>query len=188
MPRRTNLATLAIASLTLAVGTARADDAHAPARLCAASCGLNHAHARGPGVGTLGYGPPGPHPGFQGFGLGYHRGYGYGGAALGPGAEGGYPFYGGPGYIHPAPRLRRIGGINPFPHFAGPGGPTPDRPQFYGGVGPLVPDPPVVSVVGGAPEMGYGAYHGMVPYPASTFAPFTAAAGGDADAVTPPSP
>ena len=168
MPRRTNLA--ALAALALAAGSARADDhGPAPARPCAAGCGLNHAHARGPGVGTLGYGPPGPHPGFQGFG-------------------GGYPFYGGPGSLHPAPRLRRIGGINPFAHFAGPGGPSPDRPQFYGGVGPLVPDPPVVKVVGGASEMGYGAYHGMVPYPASTFAPFTAAAGGDSDAVTPPSP
>ena len=53
-------------------------------------------------AGTLGYGPPGVYPGFQGFGLGFHRGYGYGGDALGVGAEGGYPFYGGPGYPHPA--------------------------------------------------------------------------------------
>ena len=39
--------------------------------------------------GTLGYGPPGLHPGYYGFGLSFHRGYGYGGNALGVGAEGG---------------------------------------------------------------------------------------------------
>ena len=43
-----------------------------------------------PGCGTLGYGPPGLHPGFQGFGLGYHLGYGYGGKrAAGSGCRGG---------------------------------------------------------------------------------------------------
>lgn len=46
----------------------------------------------------LGYGPPGDHPGFYGFGLSFHPGYGYGGNALGVGAFGGYPCYGGPGY------------------------------------------------------------------------------------------
>ena len=51
---------------------------------------------------------------FQGFGLGYHLGYGYGGAAIGVGPDGGYPFYGGPGYPHPAPCLRRCGGITPY--------------------------------------------------------------------------
>ena len=71
--------------------------------------------------GTLGYGPPGLQPGYQGFGLGYHLGYGYGGDALGVGADGGYPFYGGPGYPHCMPELRRIGGIVPFPYFGGPG-------------------------------------------------------------------
>src|SRR4051794_24902900 len=76
--------------------------------------GLGHLGRRKTGCGTLGYGPPGLHPGFQGFGLGYHPGYGYGGDALGVGAEGGYPFYGGPGYPHPSPRLQRFGGINPF--------------------------------------------------------------------------
>ena len=104
-----------------------------------------HPHSAA-GAGTLGYGPPGVHPGFQGFGLGYHRGYGYGGDALGVGAEGGYPFYGGPGYPHPWPTLRRIGGINPFPYYGGPGGPTPDHPNYFGPVGPLVPDQPVVKV------------------------------------------
>src|SRR5436305_1611543 len=88
-----------------------------------------------PSVGTLGYAPPGLYPGFQGFGLGYHLGYGYGGDALGVGVDGGYPFYGGPGYPRCDPRLRRIGGINPFPHFAGPGFPTPEHPNLYGGAG-----------------------------------------------------
>src|SRR6516164_5664685 len=41
--------------------------------------------------GTLGYGGYGLYPGFSGFGLSFHLGYGYGGYALGVGAEGGYP-------------------------------------------------------------------------------------------------
>src|SRR4051794_35470367 len=41
--------------------------------------GLGHHDRGGPGFGTLGYGGPGLYPGFQGFGLGYHPGYGYGG-------------------------------------------------------------------------------------------------------------
>ena len=40
--------------------------------------------------GTLGYGPPGIFPGFQGFGLGYHLGYGYGGEPWAR-CRGGYP-------------------------------------------------------------------------------------------------
>lgn len=146
---------------------------------CVRGCTLSHSHRSGPGVGTLGYGPPGVHAGFQGFGLGYHQGYGYGGAALGPGAEGGYPFYGGPGYPHPAPTLRRIGGINPFPYYGGPGGPTPTCPQYFGGVGPLVHDKPVVKVIGGNENQDYGAFSGMVPYPPETFAIGTATAAGE---------
>ena len=130
--------------------------------------------------GTLGYGPPGLHPGFQGFGLGYHPGYGYGGAALGVGAEGGYPLYGGPGYPHPAPALRRIGGISPFCYFGGPGGPSPGNPNFFEGVGPLVPDTPVVTIPADSPYAGdYGPFTGSIPYPESTFAPFTTRAVGD---------
>lgn len=52
----------------------------------------------GLGYGTLGWGPPGLHLGFYGFGMGFNPGYGYGGYGLGVGADGGYPFYGGPGY------------------------------------------------------------------------------------------
>jgi len=152
----------------------------------AAGEGLFHRlrHGRGPAVdaaGTLGYGPPGVHPGFQGFGLGYHRGYGYGGDALGVGAGGGYPFYGGPGYIHPAPRLDRLRltKVAPFPFYGGPGGPDPAHPQYYdGGPGPLVVDRPVIST-GGPDGAGYGAFSGMMPYPDSAFAPHTARASGE---------
>ena len=131
--------------------------------------------------GTLGYGPPGVYPGFQGFGLGYHLGYGYGGDALGPGAEGGYPFYGGPGYPHCEPRLRRVGGITPFPYFGGPGYPTPEHPNFFGTTGPLVPDQPVVTIVGDRGDPGdhstdYGAFTGAVPDAEVRFAPYTARA------------
>jgi hypothetical protein len=73
----------------------------------------------------LGYGPPGAHPGFLGFGLSFHPGYGYGGNALGVGAYGGYPCYGGPGYpLHYG-----------YPKFAYP---------YYEGIGQLYYDPPVV--------------------------------------------
>ena len=69
--------------------------------------------------GMLGSRPPGVKPGTRGFGLGYHPGYGYGGAAPGVGAEGGYPSYGGPGYPHPAPCLRRLGPETPFTYQGG---------------------------------------------------------------------
>ena len=97
-----------------------------------------------PAVGTLGYGTPGLYAGFQGFGLGYHLGYGYGGDALGVGVNGGYPFYGGPGYPHPGPTLRRFGSITPFAYFGGPGAPTPECRNYFGSVGPLFTDRPVV--------------------------------------------
>ena len=138
--------------------------------------------------GTLGYGAPGLYPGFQGFGLGYHLGYGYGGDALGVGAEGGYPFYGGPGYPHPAPTLRRIGGINPFPDYMGPGYPTPDHPNYYGGVGSLIPEQGVVTVVNEVGEplnaSDYGSATGSVPNAEALFAPFTARAAAGAMSIT----
>ena len=148
----------------------------------------------GPGVGTLGYGPPGLHPGFQGFGLGYHLGYGYGGAALGVGATGGYPFYGGPGYPHPWPRLQRFGPIAPFCFFRGPGFPTPDHPNYYGPTGPLTPDQPVVTFepdpLSPPYAAGYGQFDGTVPYAESAFAPYTTIAGaaGSASGVSTASP
>jgi hypothetical protein len=135
-----------------------------------------------------GYGGPGPYAGFQGFGLGYHLGYGYGGWALGVGPDGGYPFYGGPGYPNCDPVLRRCGGIVPFPYFGGPGAPTPDHPNFFGGVGPLVPDQPVVTIGGEYYGAGYGAFTGVVPYPEAVLAPFTTRAGeaGASRGVNPP--
>jgi PDZ domain len=74
----------------------------------------------------LGYGPPGDHPGFYGFGLSFHPGYGYGGNALGVGALGGYPCYGGPGYpLHYG-----------YPQFT--------ANPYYEGIGQLYYDQPVV--------------------------------------------
>lgn len=123
-------------------------------------------------------------PGFQGFGLGYHLGYGYGGDALGVEAFGGYPFYGGPGYPHPAPRLRRMGGINPFAYYGGPGYATPESPNYFSGVGPLVVDRPVVTTVPRPGEAdhatSFGPFTGTVPYAESRFAPMTSAAAGGA--------
>ena len=146
--------------------------------------------------GTLGYGAPGLHPGFQGFGLGYHQGYGYGGDGLGVGSEGGYPFYGGPGYPHPWPTLRRIGGINPFPYFGGPGYPSPGQPNYFGGVGPLVPDRPVVTLTTDRDAAGYatdyGSFTGALPDPEARFSAATveaatrSPAGGDVSPVPAP--
>ncbi|HWE35136.1 MAG TPA: PDZ domain-containing protein [Isosphaeraceae bacterium] len=152
--------------------------------------GLAHHYPPGPGVGTLGYGPPGLHPGFQGFGLGYHLGYGYGGAGLGPGFAGGYPYYGGPGYPQPWPVLRRIYGISPFPYFGGPGGPSSAHPNFFGGVGPLVADKPVIEIEPNPGEAdyahGYGCFTGALPYPETVMAPYTsrAAIAGSASGVS----
>ena len=134
---------------------------------------IGHGRPRVRSLGTLGYGPPGLHDGYQGFGLGYHPGYGYGGDALGVGIDGGHPFYGGPGYPHPAPVLRRFGPITPFPYCGGPGSPTTDRPHLFGPVGPLVHGDDVVHVEGDSPG-GYGVFHGSLPYPESAFAPFSA--------------
>ena len=144
--------------------------------------------------GPLGYGAPGLYPGFPGFGLGFHPGYGYGGDGLGVGPGGGYPFYGGPGYLHPSPTLRRLNGITPFPYFGGPGYPSPEHPQFFGGVGPLVPDEQVIRFAseGAYPDTtgGYGCFSGVLPYPDSFFAPFTSpgSAGESYGRVTTPAP
>jgi hypothetical protein len=150
--------------------------------------------ARASGVGTLGYGPPGNFPGFNGFGLGYHPGYGYGGDALGVGAEGGYPHYGGPGYPHCWPELQRFGKIARFHYYGGPGYPTPANPNFYAPVGPLIAEKPVIefeSFTGGYDySTGFGGYTGVMPYPEAKFAPFTTAAGGtySSPSAAPPPP
>jgi hypothetical protein len=115
---------------------------------------------------------------FQGFGLGYHLGYGYGGSALGVGPDGGYPYYAGPGYPHPWPCLNRGCGITPFPYYGGPGYPTPEAPYFYGGTGPLHPPGQVITIGGPAGyATGYGAFTGTLPYTEAQLAPFTTAAG-----------
>ncbi|HZW32575.1 MAG TPA: PDZ domain-containing protein [Isosphaeraceae bacterium] len=87
------------------------------------------------GSGTLGYGHGGVVPGFSGFGLSFHLGYGYGGSGLGVGAEGGAPFYGGPGY--------RCGG-QPYdggPAFSGQPGAL-IRPDYVPTGGPGLPSQP----------------------------------------------
>ena len=134
-----------------------------------------HHGRRGLGVGTLGYGPPGPRPGFYGFGLSYHLGYGYGGYGLGVGADGGYPCYGGPGYPHGDPCLRRFGKITPFPYAGGRG-----EPNHFERTGPLVVRRPVVTLEGDGrdfvPDGDYGSSTGTLPYPDSFFAPYAGAA------------
>jgi hypothetical protein len=115
---------------------------------------------------------------FQGFGLGYHLGYGYGGSALGVGPDGGYPYYAGPGYPHCWPVLNRGCGITPFPYYGGPGYPTPEGPHFFGGTGPLSPPGQVITIGGAAGyATGYGAFTGTLPYTEAQLAPFTTAAG-----------
>ena len=72
--------------------------------------------------GTPGYGGCGPTPGYYGFGLSFHRGYGYGRDSLGVGSDGGNPYYGGTGYP-------RGGQVYPGPMQPGGGdfsGPLPD--------------------------------------------------------------
>jgi hypothetical protein len=115
-------------------------------------------------------------PGFYGFGLSYHLGFGYGGNALGVGAMGGYPFYGGPGYFHEAPPLKRFGHIAPFAYYNGPGYPfsftepgqlTVDRPLAFSGD---------AQGQGYPYDVGFGPFTGAIPYPDSFFAPFAAQA------------
>ena len=140
------------------------------------------------------YGTLGPLDGYYGFGLSFHQGRGYGGGALGVNPDGGYPFYGGPGYCQPGPVLRRFHGITPFPYFGGPGFPTPEHPHFFGGVGPLVPDEPVITIGGDGttsdPAGDYGNFTGVLPYPESAFAPFSSPAspGGSDRGMSQPAP
>ena len=143
--------------------------------------------------GTLGYGPPGVFPGYPGFLLALHPGYGFGGYSLGTMAEGGYPHYAGPGYPHATPPLKRLGRIIPSTFFAGPGGPTPTCPNFFTPVeAPLVVEaPPVVENLGMVPGQGedFGCYTGSLPYAEALFAPFASAeASGAMGTVTAPQP
>jgi PDZ domain len=179
---------VALALWALAGSMASGDDGPAVATQKNPKWGKHFLKRKPTTQGTLGYGPPGLHPGFQGFGLGYHPGYGYGGDALGVGAEGGYPFYGGPGYPHPAPCLRRLGPIIPFAYNGGPGGPSPEQSNFFGGVGPLAPDQPVVTFENDPGMLDYGCFTGSIPYPESTFAPFATQLGESTNEARPPIP
>jgi hypothetical protein len=130
----------------------------------------------GLGRSTLGSAPFGFYPGFFGFGLSYHLGYGYGGDALGVGGDGGYPFYGGPGYFHDAPALARFGHIVPFAYYGGPG-----YPFSFTEPGQLAVDRPLVISgdamgQGYAYDVGFGPFTGAIPYPDSVFAPYAAQA------------
>ena len=127
---------------------------------------------RAPGPGFSGFGS---NPGFPGFGLSYHPGYGYGGAGLGVSPGGGYPGYGGPGYPHPGPQLRRCAPDPPFLYFGGSGPNCSPRPNEFLGVGPLVVDRQV-AVESDSPDLGYGPYTGARPYSDAFFAPNAAAA------------
>ena len=132
------------------------------------------------GEGTLSYGGDAVYPGYPGFGLSFHPGYGYGGRGLGTGALGGYPFYGGPGYPHPTPVLRRCGGITPFLFYGGPDYPRVGYSNYFTEVGPLVVREPV-AIITPTNSFGYtgnfGQYTGTLPYPDSYFAPFVEALG-----------
>jgi hypothetical protein len=117
----------------------------------------------------------GQSPGFQGFGLKFHLGYGYGGRALGAG-DGGYPYYSGPGYPHEPPPLRRLGRIAPFAYDGGPDYPCRAGSHFFEPTGPLVVDPPLVTS-GLDPRhypysSDYGPFSGAILYPESLFAPY----------------
>ena len=140
------------------------------------------------GEGTLGWAEYGLYPGLYGFSLRWHPGYGYGRYALGVGADGGYPFYGGPGYPHPWPHLRRFGPATPFAYYGGPDFPRDSDSNYYSGIGGLAIEKPVVTIgepgdlgyVGEdgyvAPGHGYGPFTGAIPYPETLFAPYTSAA------------
>ena len=146
------------------------------------------------GEGTLGWAEYGLYPGLYGFSLRWHPGYGYGRYALGVGADGGYPFYGGPGYPHEPPHLRRFGPTEPYAYYGGPGYPISGCSNFYQGIGGLVVDKPVVSV-GEPGDFGYvgrngernpgadfGHFTGALPYPTTYLAPNAAAATGSSGA------
>jgi hypothetical protein len=140
--------------------------------------------AYGDGFEGVSYGGPGLYPGFFGFGLSYHLGYGYGGYGLGVGGYGGYPYYGGPGYPNGEPRLRRFGGISPFPYHGG-GHFSYDYPYSVAGMGQLVANRPVVTgsdrpdLGSGYPHSGdFGPFTGAFPYPDSFFAPYASASAG----------
>ncbi len=147
--------------------------------ICSGSAGMAQGGGHGPY--ETGYEADGPYPGFLGFGLSYHLGYGYGGYGVGVGSHGGYPFYGGRGYPHGEPILNRCGKISRLPYYGGPGYCHDGHSNYFEGIGPLVVDRPVVKV-GEDNDLShvsdFGPFTGMLPYPESFFAPYTAEAAG----------
>jgi hypothetical protein len=148
--------------------------------ICVFALSSTVVHGGGPGVdgqGDAGHQVKrGWSPGFPGFGLSFHLGYGYGGRGLGVGGEGGYPYYSGPGYPHEAPPLRRLGKIAPFAYDGGPGYPCRASSHYFEPTGPLVVDPPVVTSEIDRRDVPYpgdfGQFSGAIPYPESRFAPY----------------
>jgi hypothetical protein len=126
-----------------------------------------------------GHGGDGPYPGFLGFGLSYHLGYGYGGSGLGVGNHGGYPYYGGSGYPHGEPGLQRFGKISRLAYYGGRGDPHDGHSNYFAGIGPLVVDRPVATV-GEDNDLSHGSdfgpFTGALPYPEWLFAPYAAEA------------
>jgi hypothetical protein len=172
-------------ALALAMGIALLTASSAMADLQSHGFGhegrFKHGHL---GYGTLGWAPYGLYPGLYGFSLRWHPGYGYGKYALGVGADGGYPFYGGPGYPHEPPHLRRFGPAAPYPYLGGPDFPILGWTNFYQDIGGLEITKPVVGI-GEPGEFGYvgkngeygagndfGHFTGAIPYPETMFAPF----------------
>ena len=147
--------------------------------VCSGSSGMAQGGGHGPYV--TGYEADGPHPGFLGFGLSYHLGYGYGGSGVGVGSHGGYPFYGGRGYPHGEPILNRFGKISRLPYYGGPGYPHDGHSNYFEVIGPLVIIPDVIKV-GEDNDLShvsdFGPFTGVLPYPESLFAPYTAEAAG----------
>jgi hypothetical protein len=125
------------------------------------------------GYGTLGWAEYGLYPGLYGFSLRWHPGYGYGRYALGVGADGGYPFYGGPGYPHEPPHLRPFGPTEPYAYYGGLGYPFFGWSNFYQDVGGLVVDKPVVGI-GEPGDFGYVGANGER-NPGADFGHFTGA-------------
>lgn len=114
-----------------------------------------------------------------GFGLNFHRGVGYGGGRYGVGPDGGYPSYGGPGYVHCNPPLVRFHEIVPFSYYDGTSPRQGARAALLLPVGPLRAEPPTVRIAAppDMPQSDFGTFTGALPYPETYFAPYAGEAG-----------
>ena len=93
------------------------------------------------GNGTLSYGGAAEYPGFPGFGLSFHKGYGYGGNALGTGPSWRLSIFWWPRISASRTVLRRFGGIAPFLFYGGPGYPRCGYSNYFTEIAPLVSSP-----------------------------------------------